>query len=206
MEVEAEGAELRGQVAETHDLVVAAVDLQAVPVDEDGEVIQVIVGGGHEGLPDLALLQLAVAAEDEDTGVLAQELGAQRHAVGDGDALAQGAGGGVHAGELLGVGMALEPGVELTEGHELLPGEEALLRQHAVVAGGDMALGEDEAVPVLPVGVGGVHPHGVIESAHGELHCGERAAGMPAGRRRGHLNDVPAHLAANGLEFLRCHG
>ena len=165
-----------------------------------------IVGGGHEGLPDLALLQLAVTAEDEDTGVLAQELGAQRHAVGDGDALAQGAGGGVHPGELLGVGMALEPGVELAEGLELLPGEEALLRQHTVVAGGDMALGEDEAVPVLPVGVGGVHPHGVIESAHGELHRGEGAAGMPAGRGGGHLNDVPAHLAANGLEFLRCHG
>ena len=93
----------------------------------------------------------------------------------------------LHARKQAALGVTRAAGAELAEGLELLPGEEAFLRQHTVVAGGDMALGEDEAVPVLPVGVGGVHPHGVIESAHGELHCGERAAGMPAAGRASFL-------------------
>lgn len=74
IEIKAEGAELGGQVAQTHDLVVAAIDLQAVVVDDDSQVVQLIVVGRHEGLPDLALLTLAVAQNGIDLGVLLQLL------------------------------------------------------------------------------------------------------------------------------------
>ena len=62
-EVKAERAELGGQIAKAHDLVVRAVDLEPIVVDDDGQVVELIVRGSHVSLPDLTLLALAVADE-----------------------------------------------------------------------------------------------------------------------------------------------
>ena len=60
-DVPVERAELVGDGAEAHDLGAGAVDLQAVVVDDRDEVGEALVGGEHRRLPDLALLQLAIA-------------------------------------------------------------------------------------------------------------------------------------------------
>ena len=59
--MELKGAELVGERHGVVDLLDGAVDLQAVVVDDHAEVIELLVAGKHGGLPDLALLALAVA-------------------------------------------------------------------------------------------------------------------------------------------------
>ena len=133
-----------------------AVDLQAVVVDDDAQVVQLVVVGQHKGLPNLALLDLAVTQQGVYPAVLALVLGGQSHAGGSGDTLAQRAGGHVHAGGLVHVGVSLEAAADVAQGLQLLPGEEALQGQGGVQAGGGVSLGKDEAVPLLPLGVGGL--------------------------------------------------
>ena len=53
------------QVAEVAHLVDPRVRLQLVVVDDDGDLAQPPVGGGGQRLPELALLQLAVAGHHE---------------------------------------------------------------------------------------------------------------------------------------------
>ena len=74
-----------------------AVDLQMVAVDDGDEVVQVLMGGPHGGLPNLALLALAVAEQAEYALGLARQLQAGGHAGGDGQALAERAGGNLDA-------------------------------------------------------------------------------------------------------------
>ena len=163
------------------------------------------MGSGHRGFPDQTFLQLAVAADGVNLERLTGQLCADGHANGDGDALAQRAGGGVHTGALFGVRMALKDAVQLTEVLQLLPGEEALVSQHGVESRGGMALGENEAVPILPVGIGGVHVHGIVIQAGQHLHDGQGAAGMAGSRVSRHVDDVSAQLPAFAGEFFFCH-
>ena len=60
-----ERAELVGQRLNVHHLVDRAVDLAVVVVDDRDEVVELELGGGHEGLPALPFLHLAIA-EDHD--------------------------------------------------------------------------------------------------------------------------------------------
>ncbi len=63
--LEAERDPLVGQRLELLGLLGARALLQAVAVDDRGQVGEVVVGGGHRRLPVGALLQLAVAEDDE---------------------------------------------------------------------------------------------------------------------------------------------
>ena len=162
--------------------------------------------GGHVSLPDLTLLALAVADEGEDLRILAEVLGAQRHADGDGHALTERAGGSVHAGDLFRVGVALQDGVELAEVRILVAGDKALGGEHRVVAGGGVTLGEHEAVAVGVVRVLGVNAHVIEEDAGHQLHRGQRAAGVTAAGVGGHRDDVAPHLPADGGKLFCIHG
>ena len=66
LHVEAEGFQLLVNRIGTHDLGNIAVDLQAVVVDDDAEVVQLVMGGEHARLPDLPLLDLAVTQQGVD--------------------------------------------------------------------------------------------------------------------------------------------
>ena len=202
MQVQAEGPELGGQVSQGHDLIVGAVDLQAVVVDDDGQVIQMIVGRCHEGLPNLALLALAVAQQGIDLAVLMLHLGTQGHAHGDGTALAQGAGGGVHAGDLLAVG---ENAVELAEILELIPADEAHLRQDRIVAGGRVALAQHETVPIGVVRVLRIHMHVVEKQASHQVCRRQGTTGVAAVGVGGHVDDIPPDLLAHAGKLCRIH-
>ena len=52
--------------------------LQAVAVNDHGQVVELIVRGRHGRLPVAPLLQLAVAGEREDPPAAVLELGCQR--------------------------------------------------------------------------------------------------------------------------------
>ena len=74
----------------------------------------------------------------------------------------QAAGGHIHTGHRVHVGMALQIAVDVTQGGQVLHREEAAVSQGAVQARRSVALGEDEPVPIIPFGVGGVNPQFLI--------------------------------------------
>ena len=115
VEIETKCFQFSCHITQAHDLVVAAVDLQAVVVNDDGKVVQMIMGGSHESLPDLAFLTFSITQQREDLCVLAQFFGAQRHTNGNGAPLAQRTSGCVYARDLLTVRMALKNAVKLAE-------------------------------------------------------------------------------------------
>ena len=205
VQIKAESLYLGGQVAQGHDLVVAAVDLQAVVVDDDRQIVQLVVSGGHKCLPNLPLLALAVTQQGKDLRVLAQLFGAQSHAHSDGAALAQGAGGGIHAGNLLAVRMSLQDAVELAEVGVFAAVNKAQAGQNRVVAGGTVALAEHKAVPPIPLGILGIQPHVVIKNAGHKLHGRQGTTGMPTAGIGRHSDDVAAHLPADFGKFSRIH-
>ena len=80
---EVEGPQLVGQRLEAHVLGEEALGLDLVVVDDEDEVVELVVAGRHEGLPDRALVALAVAQEHVDHAVAvvrAVEAHAQRAA------------------------------------------------------------------------------------------------------------------------------
>ena len=91
-----------------HHIFAQTVDLQAVPVNDHAQVIQVVLVGKHHGLPNLALLDLTVAQKGVHPNIiLAQELGALGHTAGGADALTQRAGAHIHAGHRVHIGVTL---------------------------------------------------------------------------------------------------
>ena len=105
--VEAEGIHLVVQRLGVHDIAGRAVDLQAVDIDHDAQVIELVVVGEHERLPAFALFDLTVAQQGVDVDVAAQLFGTQRHAAGGGNTLAQGTGAHVNTGDGVHVGVVL---------------------------------------------------------------------------------------------------
>ena len=159
-----------------HDVSGLAVDLQAVHVDDGAEVVQVILGSCHEGLPDLALFDLAVAQDGVDTVVLLVHLAGQSHANSSGDALTQRAGGHVNALDVVHLSVAGHVAVNAAEELQILLGEEAALCQDGIQSGGAVTLGQDETVPVRVCGVLGIHVHHVEVQNSQSVHGGERTA------------------------------
>ena len=106
------------------------------------------MGRKHERLPALALFHLAVAHDGVDADGLLLELGTQCHAAGGGDALAQAAGGHIHARHRVHVGVALQVAADLTQGLQVFHRKIAALGQSGVQTGGRVALGEHQTVTV----------------------------------------------------------
>ena len=94
-----------------------------------------ILVGSHHGFPDLTLGNFAVAQDRIDAVVLARDLAGQRHADGNGDALAQRAGGHIDAGDVFHFHMAGHMAVDAAEHLKILNREEAAQRQHRIYSG-----------------------------------------------------------------------
>ena len=151
----AEGLELVHHGLEVEDLLHEVVELYAVPVEDDAEIVEVMIGRpelgpGHEALPHLALLYFAVAEHAVDAGALAAELEAEGHAAGHGQALAERAGGRLDAGQRHAIGMPLEGTAQLAQGEEQALREVARLGHAEVLGGHAVALREHDAVAVFP--------------------------------------------------------
>ena len=123
--------------------------------------------GELEGLPDLALVRLTVADDAEDVVGAAVDLVAQSGAGSGGSALAQRAGGQIHAGSQLAVSVAGELGVGLVQGVGLLHGIEAHETEGGISHGSGVALTEHQPVAILPAGVLGIELHDLtVQNGH----------------------------------------
>ena len=173
-----------------------AVDRDAVVVVQRDQLVELPGAGQRAGFVADAFHQAAVAHEhigvvvDDrvlDIAVLAvellgQQLFGQRHAHGVGDALAQRAGGGFHAGRDADLGVAGGLAVQLAEVLQLAHGQlvagevQQRVQQHRAVA-----VGQHEAVAVDPFGVARVVPQVVAPQRHGHVghaHGGTGVSGV----------------------------
>lgn len=98
--------------------------------------------------------------------------------------------------------MARQVGAAIVEGEQHVTVEEAALGEHGVPGRAGVALGQHEAVAVLPLGVLGVVLELLaVENGH-ELDDGERAAQVAVATVQQHLDDVAANLCRQQLELL----
>ena len=165
-------------IAQAHHFVVGTVDLQAVVVQDHGQVVQLVVCGGHAGFPDQAFLAFTVADHGIDTALASDMLRAKRHADCDRNPLPQGTGGSVNTGTLFGVRMALQDPVKLTEMIEFFLSEIAAFAERPVKRRSCVALGEDKAVALGHFVVFGIHIHHVKIQSHQRIGTGQGSARM----------------------------
>ncbi len=164
-----------------------AVDGDAVVVVKENQLVELEMTSQRDRLMADAFHQVAVGAQhigvvvDHFTAELrGQQAFRQRKADRGGDALAERAGGGLDAvgDEVLGMarrlGVELPEILELIERHLLVAGQvQQRVEQHRAVAGG-----EDEAVAVRPVRIGGVVFQELGEQHRGDVGHAHRQAGM----------------------------
>jgi len=161
-----------------------AIDGDAVVVPKNDQLFQLQMARQRNRFVADAFFQVAVAGDD--IGLVVDQLAAetgiemgfgQRHAYGIGDALAQGAGGGLDPGGMAIFGMAggaaahLPEILQLLQGHVRIAGQiKQRIQQHRPMTGR-----QHKAVPVGPMGIGGVEfqeagekHRGGVRHAHGQ--------------------------------------
>ena len=175
---------------------------QAVDVDDGGEVVELVERGGGGRLPHRALGHLGVTADDPGAvRQLVEVLGGDGDADGDGQALAERAGGHVDPREPRG-GVALQPAVQLAVGLHLLLGDRADRLVDGVDQRRGVALGEDQVVGVGVLGVVEVVAQ-VLGDQHGHEVGGRHRRGRVAGLGPpADLDRVDAELLTELLPLL----
>ena len=178
--VQAEALGLFDKAAVVENVGGGAVQLVAVVIEDIDDVVQLVGIGEMQSLPDLALVGLAVADDAENVVVPPVDPVGQRRAGGRGDALAQRAGGQIHAGGEQAVGVAGGLGVGPVEGVGLLDGIVAHQAEGGIGHRSGVALGQHQPVPVLPAGILGVEFHDLavenghqVRKVHGAAHVAE---------------------------------
>ena len=161
-----------------------------------------VLGRRHSGLPHLALLDLAVAQQGVYTVILLISLARQSHAHSGGDALAQGAGGHIHALDVAHLGMAGHFTLNGAEQLQILHGEKALQSQVGIERGGTVPLGQHEAVPVGVPGIGGINPHHMTVQGGNDVHGGQGAADVAGGRVVHHVHRQQAGTGGCDSQFV----
>ena len=91
---------------------------------------------------------------------------------------------------------------DLPQRQQVLLREEAPLGQRGVQAGGGVALGQDKAVPVLPLGVLGVHIQLLAVQVGEQVGGGQAAAGVARLGGVGPLDDPHPDLTGGGHQLL----
>ena len=200
----AEALPLCGKVAQRHYLVGRSVELNLVVVHDGDEVIELELCCAHCGLPDNALVQLAVAENGVDLRRGLVELERHRHALSGGEALTEGASGHLDAGGVH-IGVARKAAHTAQGGH-LLNGEEALLRQIAVEHRGGVALGEHQTVAVGVVGVVCVNIHVLLIQIGEYLAHRERASRMSGLCRVDSGQNIDSEASAQLVELCNTLG
>ena len=206
--IEVEGAQLIFQRGAVHDSLGGAIDLQMVAVQHHAQVRKAVVGGKHKGLPAFALFHLAIAQNGVNVHGRAGVLCAQRHAAGGGDALTQTAGGHIHAGHTVHVGVTLQAAADLTQGLELFHREEAPLCQRCVQRRGGMTLGQHQTVAVGHPGLGRVDVQFLKVQIRQHVCDAQTAARMTTACTVGPFDHAHADVAGvlfQGKFFSICH-
>ena len=179
-----------------------------VAVQHHAQVRKAVVGGKHKGLPAFALFHLAIAQNGVNVHGRAGVLCAQCHAAGGGDALTQTAGGHIHAGHAVHVGVALQAAADLAQGLELLHREEAPLCQRCVQRRGGMTLGQHQTVAVGHLGLGRVYVQFLKVQIRQHVCDAQTAARVTTACTVGPFDHAHADVAGvlfQGKFFSICH-
>ena len=161
LDVPAERAELRLEVAERDDLLRRLVGLHLVAVDDDPEPAEPLVRGRLERLPVLALLQLPVSGHDDDPPSAAELPLRERDPAPLRDAHPERARARLDPGHA-DVRMPVEP-AEAPQPEQTLARDDTEREERRVQAGHVVALRREEDVPV-----------GIVEPALGDVQLLEQ--------------------------------
>ena len=93
-----------------------AVDLKIVVVNDNGEVVEFLMGSEHSSLPNLTFLNFTVAQNGINLIIIAEMLGRKSHSGCGRDALSERARRHIDAGNLLHIGVTLKNGADVTKG------------------------------------------------------------------------------------------
>ena len=118
-----------------------------------------MVSNKLEGFPALTFIQLTVTQNAEDTVSPPRQCVRERHTCGDGHALPERTGRGIHAGSAQPVGVARQARAVLIQGFQLANREIAFQRQRGIQRRACMPLGEHEIIAILPVRIFRVDAH-----------------------------------------------
>ena len=167
---------------------------EAVDVEDRGQVVQLVVPGVLERLPDRALGGLAVTAQHPDAVRQAVEvLAGDCHSDPDREPLAERAGGDVHPGDQR-RGMPFEHAPELPVGEHLLVRDRARGTEHRVQEGRRVALREHEPVVRRQVGPVEVVAQVLGEQDRHQVGRGHPRRGVSGLGRRGATHRIDPEL------------
>ena len=164
---------------------------------------KLVVGGGHRALPALPLLAVAVGHQREDLRGVGEAIEPQGEADADAhrEPLSQRAGRDLDARRPGHVRMALQMGADLAKPHQVVGREVAVLGERGVLDRRGVALGEDEAVALRPLRVGGiVAEHPVVEGGD-DVGGRERAVEVARLGDGEHADAVDAEHGGVALEL-----
>jgi hypothetical protein len=179
----AKGGVFCGQRLHLHYILHPAVNLQPIDVNDGDDIVELVVAGLHRRLPNLPLLLLAVAHQAEDLVRFLVEPRGQRHAHGDAQALAQRTGGDLDSGQLQPMRMPLKARVQLAQRHHIVDLAEAGEAQADIERRRLVPSRPDNAVAIRPERIFGIVTGSMKIERGGDVHDGERAAGVPGAGR-----------------------
>jgi hypothetical protein len=195
-----EGAPLIDERRKVEHLVAAAGGLPFVVIDDDDEAAETLRGSEHGGLPDGALVALAVAHDDEGAVGFFRETGREREADADRQSVTERAGGQFDAGGAVGRGLFGEFAAVLAEGIEPALGEKVARGQGGVERGGRVAFAQDEAVTLEVGGLRRVDAERAPIGGHQNVDTRKRGAEVGRAGVVGELNDLVAEIAGDFFE------
>jgi hypothetical protein len=128
--------------------------LATIPVDHHAQIVDAVMRSSSGGLPRLAFLKLSIGHEAVDAGIALCQFGAHGHPQGNRQSIAKRSTAGFHARDLPGRGwVALQHGAQLAEGPQLVTVEVSLIGKDRIQDGAGMAIGQNEAIAVVPLRV-----------------------------------------------------
>ena len=205
-DIPSEAAILFFERLDVHHVFHPAVDLQAVAVDDADQVVELEMARFHRSFPDLAFLLLAVSHDAEDVVIFLVQPGGERDANGDAQALAERSGGDFDAGQLEPVRMPLKRRIQLAQERDVFLRAEAGEGEAEIEARRLVSRRPDDAVAVGPVGILGIVIGDAKVERGGDVHDGERAAGVSGGGGAQGGQVVAAHQIGLLFQFVNAVG
>src|ERR1700730_17915308 len=102
--------------------------------------------------------------------------------------------------------MTLIDGAELPQRVQLILGRITALGHHAIQDRRRVALRQNKAVAIWPLGISRIVPHHIKKQRDQDLDRRKRSAGMAGLGMRDHLYDFPPDLLGNSLQLFYVTG
>ena len=143
---QSKSAEFFVQGIEVGDFPRGAKSLQTIGIEDEGQIIQTVMGGEDKGFPIGAFVPFAVGEEAEDAAGLVTEFACQSDSRSEAQAVAEAAGGEGDVGDSLGRRMAAQAGGVFVELLEVFFTKAADRPEGDIQRPGGVALGQNEYI------------------------------------------------------------